>query len=71
MPETFYRTGLHNIDHSTFGGLVYSSDFNTDYRGKDNTNGSCIAQRIIADWEFDKQCRKIRENNNKDNDRRK
>ena len=49
MPETFYRTGTYKVDHTTFGGIIYSSDFNTDYRGKDNTNGSFIAQRIISD----------------------
>ena len=54
MPETFYRTRNYKVDHTTFGGIIYPSDFNTDYRGKDNTNGSFIAQRIISDWKFDK-----------------
>ena len=57
MAKTFYRTGIYNKDHTQFGGLIYPSDFNTDYRGKDNTNGSAIAGRIISDQQFDRQCR--------------
>lgn len=42
-----------NIDpHTSFGGLIYESDFNTEY-----CNGN-IAQRIISDWKFDELCRK-------------
>ncbi len=58
----FYRTGNYNVDHSTFGGLIFQSDFETDYRGKDNNNGSAIAQRIVSDLKFDEQCRKNIEN---------
>lgn len=58
---TFYETENFNNDHSKFGGLIYPSDFNTDYIGKNNTNGSVIASRIIADRNFDNQCRKNRE----------
>lgn len=61
MPETFYRTGNYKASHTTFGGIICLSDFNTDYRGKNNTNGSPIAHRIINDSKFDKQCRKNRE----------
>lgn len=68
MKETFYRTGAHEIDHSSFGGIIYLSDFNTDYRRKDTLNGSYIAERIIADREFDRQCRINKENNNRYND---
>lgn len=68
MTETFYRTGRHEIDHSTFGGLIYSSDFNTDYSGKDHMDGSSIALRIANDWKFDKQCQKNREERNRKND---
>ena len=50
------RYGIYEVDHTTFGGLVYASDFNTDYR-RDNNNGSPIAQRIISDRNFDKKCR--------------
>lgn len=58
MAETFYRTGIYDKEHTQFGGLIYPSDFNTDYRGKDNINGSAIAGRIISDQQFDEQCRK-------------
>lgn len=61
MPETFYRTGNYKADHTTFGGIICPSDFNTDYRGKDNTNGSHIAHRIANDSKFDNQCRKNKE----------
>lgn len=57
MTETFYRTGRHEIDHTTFGGEIFPSDFNT-HRGKDNTNGSTIASRIASDWIFDNRCQK-------------
>lgn len=61
MTGTNNRYGIYDIDYTKFGGIIYSSDFNTDYRGKDNTNGSPIAGRIIQDHKFDKQCRKNRE----------
>ncbi len=62
MTENFYTTGNYKIDHSTFGGIIYQSDFETDYRGQDNNNGSSIAQRIVSDLKFDEQCRKNIEN---------
>ena len=68
MTETFYRTGTHNNNHTTFGGIINQSDFNTDYRGKDNVNGSSIAIRIVSDWRFDKKCKEnleARERNKK------
>ena len=58
MTETSIRFRTYKVDHSKFGGLIYASDFNTDHRGKDNANGSSIAQRIANDHKFDKQCRK-------------
>lgn len=64
MPEEFYRTGHYETDHSTFGGLIYFTDFCTDYRGKDERK-SPIADRIISDWKFDEQCRKSIEQRNK------
>lgn len=45
---------------TTFGGYIYFSDFETDYRGKDQLSSS-IAGRIISDWNFDKRCRLNRE----------
>lgn len=63
MTETFYRTGNYNTDPTRFGGLICYSDFNTDFRGKDNTNGSEIARRIMSDRKFDMQCKRNIENN--------
>ena len=54
----FYTVGIFKVDHRTFGGEIYPSDFETDYRGKDNTNGSFIARRIESDFRFDKECMK-------------
>ncbi len=62
MTENFYTTRKFNVDHSTFGGIIYLSDFETYHRGKDNNNGSTIASRISSDWKFDEQCRKNIEN---------
>ena len=49
---------IYKVNHSTFGGIIYPSDYNTDYRGKDNINGSVIANRIMQDRKFDMQCEK-------------
>lgn len=38
-----------NEFHKNFGGIIYQSDFNIDFRGKSNTNGSIIAARIESD----------------------
>ncbi len=46
----FYRTEIFDKQHIHFGGKIYPSDFNTDYRGKDNINGSIIASRIETDF---------------------
>lgn len=55
-------TGLENFkahnNHTTFGGRIYLSDFDTDSIGKRNSNGSSIAARIASDLKFDEQCRK-------------
>ena len=59
MTEKFYKTRIHKIDSSTFGGIIYSSDFNTSY-----TAGN-IAQRIISDKIFDKRCKRNLENQNR------
>ncbi len=44
------RTETFDKEHIHFGGIIYPSDFNTDYRGKDNANGSTIASRIESDF---------------------
>ena len=35
--------------------MIYDSDFNTDYRGKDNKNGYIIASRIECDYRREKK----------------
>lgn len=62
MQKNIYKQKNYNIERTVFGGIIYPSDFNTDYRGKDMSNGSTIAKRIARDWIFDKQCRKKLEN---------
>ena len=49
----------HNT-HNTFSGLLYASDFCTDYEGTRN-----IADRIASDWKFDKWCMKKAKDNKK------
>lgn len=57
MRETDYKTKIYKTDHTRFGGLIYPSDFYTDYRGKDYASDSIIARRIAYDAKFDNQCR--------------
>ena len=57
MPKEFYRTRNYKPDHTTFGGIIYQYDFNTDYSGN-STNGSSIAARIASDLRFDESCKK-------------
>lgn len=61
MSRTINRYGIYEVDHSTFGGIIYPSDYNTDNIGKNNYSESPIAKRIVSDSQFDKQCRKNRE----------
>lgn len=56
MHETL-TTGRYIVDHTTFGGTIYFSDFCTDYRGNDQEESE-IAKRIMLDWRFDKSCDK-------------
>lgn len=58
MAETNNRYEVYKVDHKTFGGIIYPSDYNTDYRGKDNTNGSVIVKRILSDRNFDYRCKR-------------
>lgn len=55
MGEKFNRTEIFDKEHRHVGGKIYQSDFNTDYRGKDNTNGSTIASRIAADFRWEQK----------------
>ena len=61
MTEKFNTVKLYGVDpeHTQFGGYVYASDFNTDYRGKDNIYGSTIANRIAHDQKMMSNTEKI------------
>ena len=68
MTNYYYKTPTKtHKDPARFSGIIYASDFETDYRGNDNINGSIIAQRIMADWRFDERCRKNIESRNRNN----
>ncbi len=60
MTEKFNKYNTYKVDHTKFGGLIYPSDFNTDYRGKDNIHGSPIASRIERDLKTEKEYKIIR-----------
>lgn len=49
MTEKLYRTEIFDRAHMYSGGIIYPSDFNTDYRRKDAKGGSAIAARIESD----------------------
>lgn len=53
MRENFYRTGNYNVDHSTFGGIINSSDFNR------KTTISEIADKIIRDKRKDEKLKRM------------
>lgn len=57
--ETNYKTERFDKEHRHFGGIIYQSDFNTDYRGNDNTNGSIVASRIESDFKREHKLRKL------------
>lgn len=59
MTEAFNKNRKYKVDHSTFGGIIYSSDFNTN-----NLTSRNIAQRIVNDKNFDEQCKRIIRNRN-------
>lgn len=58
MPETYYRTGSYKVDHSTFGGVILPSDYDTGHSGSRN-----MATRIKAAQNFDNWCRNNKGNN--------
>ena len=64
MTGTTNRYGIYEVDHTKFGGLIFPSDFNTNYREKANTNGSQIASRIEADWNREEKLWKKERNYN-------
>lgn len=56
MEKNFYEIELHTNKHTTFGGVIYPSDFEPECRRENKKTGSDIARRIISDWSFDRQC---------------
>ena len=62
MTKEFYRTGNYKIDHTTFGGIINSFDFDGHCRMKS------IADNIMSDLHFDEQCRKNVESRKRRND---
>ena len=67
MTENFDKTINIHTNHSSFGGIIYPSDFETEYYSE---NGRNIASRIASDWIFDEECRKneiARERKRKEN----
>lgn len=67
MTHKTNRYGIYEIDHTKFGGKIYLSDFNTDYRGKDNTDGSPIASRIEEDRQREEKLWKKTKDSNERN----
>lgn len=65
MTDAIYKTGTKKVDHRTFGGKIYESDFNTNFSGKKNLRRSSIAERIAEDERFDNFCKRNRETNTK------
>lgn len=63
MTHKTNRYGIYEVDRTKFGGIIYPSDFNTDYRRKDNTNGSQIASRIETDRRREEKLLKKGRNN--------
>lgn len=57
MTDRQNRLNGKDTGYSTFGGIIYSSDFNTEYRKSDPLHGSSAARRIEQDFKFDEQCR--------------
>lgn len=51
------KTNFYKPDHTRFGGMIYLSDFETEWKGKKCQNSSMIASRIAGDMRFDQQCR--------------
>lgn len=57
--KTITQKNLHIIPrnelHRHPGGIIFQSDFNTDYRGNDNLKGSTFASRIESDFRWEEK----------------
>lgn len=62
MTEQMQSTRPYKADHTQFGGVIYPSDFNANYRKQNSAGGSAIARRIAGDLQFDRRCKSNREN---------
>jgi len=58
MNYQFYKAKCHETKYTEYGGEIYPSDFNTEYRSKACKGGSAVASRIIYDRMFDIQCKR-------------
>ena len=56
MTRNYYTTGNYKPDYSTCGSKIDNYDFDG------YVSMSSMAERIISDWKFDKQCKKNIEN---------
>lgn len=54
----YYKTERFDKEHRHFGGLIYQSDFCTEYRNN-GANGSIAAKRIAEDFEWERKLRKL------------
>ena len=57
MTRNYYRTGNYKPDRSTCGSKIYNYDFDG------YVSMTTMAERIISDWKFDEDCRKLANNN--------
>lgn len=58
MTENHRKIYNYGSDHTRFGGLIYLSDFDTNYCNSIGNRKSLIASRITSDEIFDEKCRK-------------
>ena len=56
MTRNYYRTGNYKPDRSTCGSKIYNYDFD------EYVSITSMAERIISDWKFDEECRKLAKN---------
>lgn len=56
MTETFITKALDN--HRSFGGKIYTSDFDYFPSWSNEKRGSYVARRIANDMKFDDDCKR-------------
>lgn len=59
MRKNFYNTENYNVDHSTFGGIIFPSDFDR------KTTLYEIADKIICDKKTDEKLKRIAKRRNR------